>query len=234
MIWATKTRMQQEWENRKLWDWALSNCELGRRYGYPPSAIRYMRTQLGIPKFKVEPKQKVVGVDRSEAQNPPIGISQIEAEELERRFWDKVHVRGDDDCWPWIGRRDKHGYGRLFAWTEKGTKSSRGAHRIAYAIKNGGVPANKLVMHSCDNKWCCNPAHLSAGTDLDNSRDASVKGRMHPGERTFGSVLTDALVHKIRYMAESGIGPNQIGRELGIHRRTIADVVNGKTWRHLL
>lgn len=229
---GTKKQMSAKWEERKGWDWSLSNCELARVYGTFPSGIRYIRLKLGIPKFKIIPKPKVLGADRLGVKNPPIGISQMEAEELERRFWDKVHVRGEDECWPWIRTRDQAGYGRLFTWTEKGTKTQRGAHRIAYALKNGGVPANKLVMHSCDNKWCCNPKHLSVGTDLDNSRDASVKGRMHPGERTFGTVLTDAIVHKIRFLSESGVGPNEIGRQLGIHRRTIADAVNGKTWRH--
>lgn len=235
MNWATKSKMDEEWEKRRNWDWSLSNCELGRRYGHPPSAIRYMRRQLGITKFTIKPKVRILGVDRSAVKNPPIAISQMEAEELERRFWDKVQRRGEDECWPWIGSRDKRsGYGRLFTWTAKGTRTFRLAHRIAYALKHRAVPANKLVMHSCDNKWCCNPKHLSVGTDLDNSRDASVKGRMHPGERTFGAILTEAKVRHIRSLAESGLGSNAIGRKLGVHRRTVADVVNGKTWRHLL
>ncbi len=234
MNWATKTQMSEEWEKRKLWDWSKSNCELGREHGHPASAIRYMRIQLCLPKFQVFPKQKQLGVNRATSQKPPIGISKMEAEELERRFWDKVERHGDDECWPWIGHRDKQGYGRLFTWSSKGTRTQRAAHRIAYAITNGGVPENLLVMHSCDNKWCCNPNHLSIGTDLDNSRDASMKGRMHPGERTFGAILTEEIVKEIGRLSKSGIGSNQIGRNLKIHRKTVADVVNRKTWRHVV
>ena len=33
------------------------------------------------------------------------------------------------------------------------------------------------AMHSCDNRWCINPAHISAGTRSDNVNDAVKKGR---------------------------------------------------------
>jgi hypothetical protein len=37
-----------------------------------------------------------------------------------------------------------------------------------------------VVMHSCDNPPCCNPAHLSAGTVRDNALDMIAKGRANP------------------------------------------------------
>jgi hypothetical protein len=55
------------------------------------------------------------------------------------------------------------------------------AHRYAYELAHGLIVAKDgeevLVMHSCDNPPCCNPAHLSVGTDLDNIHDMLAKGR---------------------------------------------------------
>jgi hypothetical protein len=50
------------------------------------------------------------------------------------------------------------------------------AHRIAYAIANGKCPAGRVIMHLCDNKLCVNPAHLRAGSQKENVRDAMEKG----------------------------------------------------------
>lgn len=58
------------------------------------------------------------------------------------------------------------------------------AHKLAYQLHNGIIlPRERphksaiLVMHSCDNRPCCNPAHLSLGTHLDNRLDCVAKGR---------------------------------------------------------
>lgn len=53
-------------------------------------------------------------------------------------------------------------------------------HRIAY-IQHHGLSLedikDKVVMHSCDNPPCINPAHLKLGTQADNMSDMTVKGR---------------------------------------------------------
>jgi hypothetical protein len=54
---------------------------------------------------------------------------------------------------------------------------TRGAHRVAWTLTYGPIPKNLCVLHHCDNKPCCNPAHLFLGTKVDNARDMIVKGR---------------------------------------------------------
>lgn len=99
---------------------------------------------------------------------------------LSDRFWSKVDRSGGPHaCWPWLAKRARNGYGSF--WYEGRNVS---AHRVAHVLAHGPVPAGLLVMHSCDNRPCCNPAHLSAGTASDNAHDKFRKGRgAHPHQR---------------------------------------------------
>lgn len=99
---------------------------------------------------------------------------------LEQRFWPKVDKRGADECWLWLGARIPKGYGRIL-----GSSKPVYAHRASWEIANDqSVPTGLVVMHSCDNPPCVNPAHLSVGTAGDNNRDAIAKGRNAFTQRT--------------------------------------------------
>lgn len=86
---------------------------------------------------------------------------------------------GPDGCWPWRGARNARGYGRVYYAAGRYVH----AHRAAYEAARGPVPPGGILLHSCDNPPCCNPAHLSVGTRADNSADMAAKGRGRQASR---------------------------------------------------
>jgi hypothetical protein len=87
---------------------------------------------------------------------------------VEDRFWSKVEIRGPDECWPWLGGLDRHGYGRF---TRQG--KTVGAHRVAYELGVGTIPIGLTIDHvrdrGCTLRHCANPAHLEAVTRRENT-----------------------------------------------------------------
>lgn len=96
---------------------------------------------------------------------------------LEERFWpnvDKAPGLGrDGDCWEWRGNIRKDGYGQA----RDEYVGTRRTHRIAFALINGPITSEQMLLHSCDNRACCNPDHLRIGTQYENIQDMISRGR---------------------------------------------------------
>jgi hypothetical protein len=167
---------------------------------------------------------------------------------MTERFWSKVDKDGPvpqhrpelGRCWTWTGSRQPRGYGTFGV----GHKSEL-AHRIAYRIEHGAVPARLHVLHACDNPPCVRPSHLFIGTQTDNNRDAWTKGRSvlppppKPSQRTRGermgaAKITDAQARDIfnRYHA-GGVTQQALADEYGLNQRTISKIASGRSYRHL-
>lgn len=140
----------------------------------------------------------------------------------DRFFWPKVKRGTPSECWPYH-RLDKLGYGRF---NKQGPYAF--AHRTAWIIAHGDIPAGMDVMHSCDNRSCCNVAHLSLGTHDDNMRDMAVKGRS--GIRK----LNPDQVRDIRAAwATGGVTQVELARQYGLKPQTIGHAIHGKNWKHV-
>jgi len=80
------------------------------------------------------------------------------------RFWSKVDK--SSDCWLWTDVLARNGYGYLGIGGRAGRKVQ--AHRLAYELMNGEIPAGLQIDHLCRVRHCVNPAHLQAVTQRTN------------------------------------------------------------------
>lgn len=141
------------------------------------------------------------------------------------RFLSHVDLSGD--CWEWQRATDRDGYG-LF----KLNKRMRFAHRVAYVIENGDLDPNLLVCHSCDNPPCVNPQHLWTGSNKDNQRDKSVKGRIG-GERNPNAKVTETDMAQILERHSLGESVKSLTDEYGFSRCHLYKVLRGDQWKSI-
>jgi len=77
-------------------------------------------------------------------------------------FW--RHVRREPDgCLTWTGAKARGGYGNFSA---KGKTVK--AHRFAYEMANGRIPAGMQIDHLCRYRACVEATHLEAVTQREN------------------------------------------------------------------
>ena len=83
------------------------------------------------------------------------------------RFYACLQVDQQTGCWNWFGSLNK-GYG-VIGWGYRGNMRQMSTHRFAYITHVGPIPKELIVHHKCENKRCCNPEHLGAVTQKQNS-----------------------------------------------------------------
>jgi len=93
------------------------------------------------------------------AQKGVQGFISIPAEE---RFWAKVEKT--ETCWLWTAYQDGGGYGQ-FRVNGHGIL----AHRFAYELLIGPIPAGLTLDHLCRVRHCVNPAHLEPVSQRENT-----------------------------------------------------------------
>ena len=150
----------------------------------------------------------------------------------EQRFWRFVSERKPGKCWVFSGGGKKSRYGQFQVNSEN--RDHTLAHRYSYQIHHGKIPDGKVVMHSCDNPRCVNPAHLSVGTAKENTQDMIVKGR-HARQAPLGNdngkaILTPKLVRMIRSSSETNIS---LAQKIGVSINAVRGVRIKRTWAHI-
>lgn len=159
---------------------------------------------------------------------PRRGTPRVYPLSVEQRLQQRIAYEPNSGCWLWMGRMDRNGYGVMI---------NRGrllwAHRAAWQVWRGEIPDGMRICHRCDTPACINPDHHFLGTQRDNIRDASRKGRMACGERQGNAKLKSADVIAIRELAAQGVYQRKIAAQFGITQPAVSEIVSRRKWRHL-
>ena len=94
----------------------------------------------------------------------------------------------DSECHIWTGSQNNCGYG-LFRVHDTQTDTDRmmTPHRIALTQKLGRpITPGLSALHSCHNRLCVNPDHLSEGTQAEKMADMASAGRLSGPRRRDG------------------------------------------------
>lgn len=158
----------------------------------------------------------------------PTGIYIRNKQDPRIRFWSKVNKLEPNECWPWTGFVNEHGYGK-FAFNGRAIH----AHQFSMYLKLG-VPVKKglCCLHSCDNRICVNPNHLSVGTHYDNVQDRVNRNRSRncKGESHGRSKLKKEQVLEIR---KSPLTAHELSSIYGVKHCTIWKIKKLRIWKHL-
>lgn len=150
--------------------------------------------------------------------------------DISERFWNKIEICGDDECWNWKTQKGKQRYGKC-----KIDGIIFRSHRIAWELVNGKIPDGLCVCHHCDNPSCCNPRHLFLGTHKENMVDMRQKGKgaRCPGISNPSAKLTESQVLEIRKLKNEGMNYTKIGSLFGVGRCEVRNICNRNTWKHI-
>lgn len=140
---------------------------------------------------------------------------------LRDRFERHFERRGPTECWPWLGGKSWQGYGRC-----KVKGAMRMATHVAWMLEHGTWPGKHQVLHVCDHPTCVNPAHLFLGSNDDNMRDKTLKGRA-------AKKLTPTVVQAMRRAYRAGAKQRFLAAKYGVNQGTVSRVLSRETWRHV-
>lgn len=152
---------------------------------------------------------------------------------LRERYFSKVDVRGEDECWPYTGAVNVDRYPMIRDSSPPYTPIA--INRLAWIFGKGALPPTSRVRKCPVLPTCGNPQHL----ELEQTGRPKVSVPRQPppqikGEQNPLAKLTDDSVRRIRSAEFSSPGDKaRMASELGISPGLLSKVLKGERWTHV-
>lgn len=130
-------------------------------------------------------------------------------------------------CRLWNGYLNKNGYGNFMLFG-KTISSHRAALTIALCRE---IPNDMVARHMCKNKSCIE--HIEIGTRNQNAKDRIRDGTQKMGITHSRAKLSEEMVRNIFWSRMTGKSANVRSKEFGVSKKTISNIDQGETWKHL-
>lgn len=133
-------------------------------------------------------------------------------------FWNKFE-KLSNDCWV-LPNTDVKTY-----YTVKWFNRVIAAHRLSAYLsgKLDSLESKQFVLHTCDNKRCCNPKHLEVGGYSKNITDAYRR-------KLRSSKLDLDKANEIRYKFKQGVNQVELANLYSVSQACISKVINNKIY----
>jgi len=125
------------------------------------------------------------------------------------------------------------GYPSVDLRKTRGGKKTIYVHALVAAAFIGSRPEGCDVMHIDGGRTNNRIENLRYGSRSCNFAFMVDDGTAQQGESHKHAKLTNDKVRRIREFSAVGCSRQEIAAAFGVHRRTISDVVRGKTWGHM-
>lgn len=148
---------------------------------------------------------------------------------LKERFDSKWTLNEQTGCWDWKASAQRYGF------IGTAPHHPETAHRVAWKLYHGEIPAGMHVLHRCNNTLCVNPEHLYLGNAVDNMADKYAANRDNTprGSDAYQAKLTEAIVVEARQRYSNGESQRKLAEEFGVRRTTMRRALLGLTWEHV-
>lgn len=195
----------------------LSNEELANLYGVAINTIKAI--------YRGDNWSRITGLENTNKEYDKEKSKQVILDNKEKyldRIKNGIKIDKKTGCWNWT-KSLSHGYGKV-----KMYYSNFATHVVSWSIANGRFPSkNEVTRHLCPsgaNKSCCNPDHLSIGSQSDNMKDRGLFGeKVSSVKLKVKEVLEIVLLLKKESVAN-------IAKRYNVVESTIQCIKSGQTW----